>query len=164
MVGKTLAPTFPRTTYPQEDTKNSKNLPKKQNTIRPPWELSKKEKELVEKLRAIDRKVKAHEMAHLSVAGPYARGVSFSYVKGPDGVMYAVSGEVKLDTSEVPNDPDATIKKAEIIEKAALAPVDPSPQDLAVAAKARAMKMKALMEKWREEREENKGKKLSVKA
>jgi predicted ATP-grasp superfamily ATP-dependent carboligase len=132
---------------------------------RAPYELSEKEKRIVEKLKAIDRKVRAHEMAHLSVAGPYAQGVSFSYVKGPDGMLYAVSGEVKLDVSEVPNDPEATIRKAEIIERAALAPVDPSPQDLAVAAKARAMKMKAMMEKLKNQREgtEKKGEILNIK-
>jgi len=128
--------------------------------------LTPEEQREVEKLRAIDRKVKAHEMAHLAAAGPYARGVYFSYVRGPDGVLYAVAGEVKLDVSKVPNDPDATIKKAEIIERAALAPADPSPQDYAVAAKARAMKMQALMEKWKKEREEQnhqKGQILNIK-
>ena len=128
--------------------------------------LTPEEQREVEKLRAIDRKVKAHEMAHLAAAGPYARGVYFSYVRGPDGVLYAVAGEVKLDVSKVPNDPDATIKKAEIIERAALAPADPSPQDYAVAAKARAMKMQALMAKWRKEREEQnqqKGQILNIK-
>ncbi len=139
-----------------------KVIPQSQKVFssKPFFELSPQEKRLVEKLRAIDRKVKAHEMAHLAAAGPYARGVSFSYVRGPDGVLYAVAGEVKLDVSKVPNDPDATIRKAEIVERAALAPADPSPQDYAVAAKARAMKMQAMIEKWKKEREIQEGKRL----
>lgn len=123
-----------------------------------PGELTEEEKIKVEQLKEIDRKVREHEMAHIVAAGRYALGgASFKYQRGPDGIMYAVGGEVKLDTSEVPDDPEATIEKARTVERAALAPADPSPQDRNVAAQARAMRMRAeamRAEQQREEREE----------
>ncbi len=73
-------------------------------------------------------------------------GASFEYQKGPDGKQYAVGGEVSIDTSEVPGDPEATIKKAETVQRAALAPANPSPQDRRVAAEASALKNKAQAE------------------
>lgn len=122
-----------------------------------PGQLDNKEKKEVEKLREIDRKVRAHEMAHLVAGGPYVRGGPYyKYVTGPDGKRYAVAGEVKIDTSEE-KDPEKTIQKMEIVKKAALAPADPSPTDRRVAAeaaakeaKARAKLMEEKMKKFRE--------------
>ena len=114
----------------------------------------KKEKKIQE-LKRIDAHVKAHEQAHIAAGGPYIRGgPQYSYVIGPDGNRYAVAGEVKIDVSPVPGNPDATIRKAQVIKRAALAPSDPSPQDRAVAAKADQMAMKARIEKYREQAEE----------
>ena len=47
-----------------------------------------------------------------------------------------MEGEVHLDSSEVRGDPEVTIRKMQIIRRAALAPRDPSPQDYRVAAEA----------------------------
>ena len=104
------------------------------------------QKKLLQELQARDREVRAHERAHLLAAGPYARGISLKTVKGPDGRQYAVAGEVKIDTSPVPHDPQKTLEKARRIKRAALAPLHPSAQDLRVAAKADQMAQKALME------------------
>jgi hypothetical protein len=49
---------------------------------------------------------------------------------------YAVSGEVDVDLSIVPGDPQATIVKMQKVYAAALAPVSPSIQDTRVAASA----------------------------
>ena len=104
------------------------------------------EKEIVRELKVRDREVRAHEQAHKSAAGPYAKGISYQYEKGPDGVSYAVSGHVKIDTSEIPGDPKATLEKAQQIIAAALAPAEPSQQDYAVAAEARQMATQAKSE------------------
>ena len=102
-----------------------------------PTQLSKEQLAEVARLAATDRHVRNHEQAHLVAAGPYARGgPSYSYVTGPDGQQYAVGGEVSLDVSPVQGDPKATIQKAQVLEAAANAPVDPSAQDRAVAAAA----------------------------
>jgi hypothetical protein len=112
-------------------------------------------KERIEKLKARDREVRTHEQAHKVAAGPYAvGGPSLQYTIGPDGRLYAVGGEVKLDTSEVPNNPEATIKKAQTLRRAALAPAEISAQDRQVATEARAMEMRARQELMRERKAE----------
>jgi len=91
---------------------------------------------LLRELQKADQSVKAHELAHLAAAGGYAKGgASFSYQRGPDGQNYAIGGEVQVDTGKEAT-PAATIQKMQIIRQAALAPVDPSPQDQLVAAHA----------------------------
>ena len=98
--------------------------------------LTKAEMALLRELQKADQAVKAHEMAHLAAAGGYAKGgASFSYQRGPDGQNYAIGGEVQVDTGKEAT-PEATIQKMQIIRQAALAPVDPSPQDQLVAAHA----------------------------
>lgn len=91
----------------------------------------------LQQLKSIDREVRAHELAHLAVGGRYVTsGASFQYERGSDGRNYAVSGEVSIDTSEIPGDPQATLAKALVILRAALAPANPSAQDRRVAAQA----------------------------
>ena len=110
-------------------------------------QLSEAEQRTVEKLKARDREVRAHEQAHVSAAGPHARGgPHFQYQKGPDNARYAVGGEVDIDVSPVTGDPDATVRKAQVIRAAALAPSDPSPQDHQVAAAATKMEAEARQE------------------
>ena len=101
-------------------------------------QLSDAEKAQVEKLKARDREVRAHEHAHASTGGDLAGAPSYSFQKGPDGQQYAVGGEVKIDAAPVKNDPEATITKMQRVIAAALAPAQPSGQDRAVAAQARA--------------------------
>ncbi len=116
--------------------------------------LTPQQEKKVEELKQIDRHVRAHEEAHIAAGGPYVRGgPTYSYVVGPDGKRYAVAGEVQIDISPIPGDPDATIRKEETVRRAALAPSDPSPQDLAVAAKAQQLEMEAEMEKMMQEME-----------
>ena len=101
----------------------------------------------VAKLKARDQEVKAHEQAHLSAAGGLATsGATFTYQLGPDGIRYAIGGEVNIDTSPVAGDPQATLRKAETIQKAANAPAAPSDQDRKVAAQAAQMAAKAQQE------------------
>ncbi|MCW9050778.1 MAG: putative metalloprotease CJM1_0395 family protein [Motiliproteus sp.] len=104
------------------------------------------EREQISELSAIDRDVRAHEAAHAAAGGSIAGSPSFSYTRSPDGRLYATGGEVSIDTSPVPGDPQATIDKAETIIRAANAPADPSPQDLRVAASAQALLVDAQAE------------------
>jgi len=108
-------------------------------------ELSEEDQRKIEELKRIDREVRTHEQAHLSAAGGYARGgASYDYLTGPDGKRYANSGHVNIDTSRE-RTPEATIRKADIVHKAALAPANPSPSDRQIASNA--MKMKAEAQK-----------------
>lgn len=110
-------------------------------------ELSPEAQKKVAELAQADQQVRAHEAAHMAAGGGLVRGgASYSYQRGPDGKNYAVAGEVSLDASEVPNNPSATLQKAQQIRAAALAPADPSPQDRKVAAEAGAMAMRAAQE------------------
>ena len=94
-------------------------------------------------LKMRDSEVEIHERAHSAVGGQYAGSPSYTYQTGPDGVKYAVGGEVSIDTSPIPNDPQATLQKAQQIKAAALAPAEPSQQDRRVAAKADQMAAQA---------------------
>lgn len=120
-------------------------------------ELSPEDAAKVAKLKQIDRQVRQHEQAHMAAAGGMATsGATFTYQKGPDGVNYAVGGEVGISTSPG-RTPEETIQRAQTIRAAALAPADPSGQDRAVAAQAAKMEMEARMELAQQSREETSG-------
>lgn len=109
--------------------------------------LSDEEKDYVEKLKKRDAEVRQHEQAHKSAAGDLASGSpNYEYKIGPDGRRYIVGGNVQIDTSAIPNNPEETIKKAQKIKKAALAPSDPSPKDRQVASAATRMEQQARLE------------------
>ncbi|MCG8653471.1 MAG: hypothetical protein MI861_26770 [Pirellulales bacterium] len=130
-----------------------------------PDELTPEEQEVVQELAARDREVRAHEQAHLAAAGPYARGgPSYSFQTGPDGRNYAIGGEVQIDTSPVEGDPEATIRKAQIVRAAALAPAEPSSQDRAVAAAAAKQEQIALAELRQKNQEESSGSRIGPEA
>lgn len=104
------------------------------------------EQRIIEQLSARDREVRQHELAHQSAGAGLTGAASFSYERGPDGTLYAVGGEVSIDTSAVSGDPRATLEKAEAIIRAAMAPAEPSSQDYRVAASAQAMAAEARAE------------------
>jgi SprA-related family len=104
------------------------------------------EREQIQELAARDREVRAHEQAHAAVAGQYGSSPTYSFVRGPDGVSYAVGGEVQIDTSPIPGDPEATLRKAQQLRRAANAPAEPSSQDTNVASQAAQMEQQARAE------------------
>ena len=108
-------------------------------------ELTQSEVQLLDELEQIDTEVRRHEMAHVTAGGRYiTSGANFTYKRGPDGKNYAVGGEVSIDTSPVPGDPKATLQKMRQVKSAALAPANPSSQDIKVASKATQAASKAL--------------------
>lgn len=110
-------------------------------------QLTEEEQKQIDKLKARDREVKTHEQAHIAAGGSYVKdGASYDYQTGPDGKQYAVGGSVNIDTSPVKGDPEATIAKAQVVIKAALAPAEPSGQDQKVASAARHMMSEARRE------------------
>ena len=121
-------------------------------------ELTDEEELEVQELKVRDREVRAHEAAHKAAAGNLVKGgASFSYTTGPDGRRYAQGGEVSIDVSPVKGDPQATARKMERVQKAALAPAVPSAQDRRIAARAAAVarqaRVSAAREAMSEERE-----------
>jgi hypothetical protein len=94
-------------------------------------------KEMINALSERDRDVQTHEAAHMAAGGSAIRGgATYTYQTGPDGRRYAIGGEVTVDMTPVQGNPRATIAKMMAIRAAAMAPADPSPQDMKVAAVA----------------------------
>lgn len=114
-----------------------------------------REQEEIRQLAARDREVRAHEQAHSSVGGQYAGAPSFTFTRGPDGVRYATGGEVPIDVSRVAGDPEATIRKMQIVRRAALAPADPSAADRSIAARATRSESEARAELAQQRAEES---------
>ncbi len=136
MEGKVADGTQASGTTETKETTKSKGSGAGQDQL----ELSPDALQELSKLKARDQQVRAHEAAHMAAGGALVRGgARYTYQRGPDGGQYAVGGEVTLDTSAVPNDPKATILKAQRIQAAAMAPADPSGQDRSVAAQAQKM-------------------------
>ncbi len=116
-------------------------------------ELTSEELQVVRQLEQTDRKVRAHEQAHISAGADLVRGgPSYSYETGPDDKRYAVAGEVSIDASPGKT-PEETIPKAQHIRSTALAPADPSAQDYRVAAAATQMEIDARMALAKEQSE-----------
>lgn len=92
--------------------------------------------QMIRSLQMRDRQVRTHEAAHAAASGAHAGHPTYTLQQGPDGRSYAIGGEVSISTSEIPNDPQATLEKAQTVRRAALAPADPSAADRAIAAKA----------------------------
>lgn len=79
--------------------------------------------------------IMAHEQAHQSAAGAFGGGIVINY----DGNGVACSGHVPISIPALdPQNPEASMKAYNTIKNAALAPGDPSGQDMAVAAMAQA--------------------------
>lgn len=117
-------------------------------------ELSQEEQRIVTELQAADTNVRAHEAAHMAAGGGLTSPASYTYERGPDNKMYAVAGEVGISTGEG-NTPQESLNKAQTIRRAALAPADPSPQDLKVAAQAASMEMSARAQIMQEKMAQN---------
>ena len=93
------------------------------------------EQQEIESLKQRDQEVRAHEQAHAAVGGKYAGSPQYEFQTGPDGRRYAVGGEVSIDIAEEPT-AEQTLRKMQQVKAAALAPAEPSPQDLRVATEA----------------------------
>ena len=112
---------------------------------------------LIDELKARDAEVRQHEQAHMAAAGGLAvSGASYTYQRGPNGVNYAIGGEVQIDTSPG-GTPEETIARAATIQAAALAPAGPSGADRAVAAQAQQMETQARAELAQQQSQEATG-------
>lgn len=135
-----LSQTLPTRTEPLVRPVSSQFLDIRENqqqlSPKSPGNLSPEEQQRVRELQKRDREVRRHEQAHLAAGGNLVTGPFFEFVRGPDGRQYAVGGSVNIDTQAVPGDPQATIQKMDQVQRAALAPASPSPQDRRVSREA----------------------------
>lgn len=133
----------------QEQPKKSSSTAAESSTI-----LNEVELKELRRLKSRDQEVRSHEQAHLSAAGRYAAGgASFSYQKGPDGNKYAVGGEVPIDISPEKT-PEETVRKMQVVKKAALAPANPSAADRQIAAQAGMAEARARQEMLKEDQQQ----------
>jgi hypothetical protein len=112
------------------------------------------EKAQIEELEKRDIEVRTHEEAHANTGGQFAGAPKYEYTTGPDGKRYATGGEVSIDVS-VEDTPEETIQKMQQVKAAALAPSEPSAQDLRVAAEASQKTVEARKELAEEKREQS---------
>ena len=122
------------------------------------------ELKLIEKLSKRDQEVRTHEQAHAAVGGVHAGAPKYQYERGPDGAQYAISGEVPIDIAPVAGDPEKSLEKMLQVQRAALAPAEPSSQDRKVAAKASQQASQARAEILLRDREEAKQQQEELKA
>jgi len=98
--------------------------------------LSDEDQQELDDMKRRDREVRTHEQAHKAAGGAFAGSMRLNFQMGPDGKRYAVEGSVPIDVSPVAGDPAATLRKMEVVARAANAPASPSGADRAVAAQA----------------------------
>lgn len=89
----------------------------------------------IQQLVITEKKVIAHEQAHMSAGGEFTGSANYSYTVGPDGKRYITGGEVSISTPSVDN-PEEKLRILERVRQAALAPAEPSSQDMSVASSA----------------------------
>lgn len=86
------------------------------------------------------KEIYTHELAHKRAAG--SLGGSIVIEKDSNGIP--VGGHVSIKMPKInKNNPQETIKDADTVIKAAMAPSDPSPQDYKVASEAKKIKSEA---------------------
>ncbi|MGL5814228.1 MAG: putative metalloprotease CJM1_0395 family protein [Aeromonas sp.] len=95
-----------------------------------------KQQRQIEVLAERGLEVRKHEQAHQATGGEHAGSPTYEYAQGPDGKRYATGGEVAIDIGVIHGDPAATLAKMQQVRAAALAPIEPSSQDLSVARSA----------------------------
>lgn len=130
---------FSPATAPQQSADPQRENPRESAEAR-------EQEQRIAELASRDREVRAHEQAHAAVGGQHAGAPSYTYERGPDGKTYATGGEVQIDVGPVAGDPEATLSKMEQVQRAALAPAEPSAQDRSVAAQAQSQAAKARIE------------------
>ena len=118
------------------------NAMKDDATVTSKEDLSKEEKlelpevkQEIRELQMTEQEVIVHEQAHKSVGGSLTGTVSYTYTQGSDDRRYIDDGEVSIQSKEG-STTEETIAILERVRAAALAPAEPSPQDLRVAASA----------------------------
>ncbi|MEW5824237.1 MAG: putative metalloprotease CJM1_0395 family protein [Pseudomonadota bacterium] len=133
-------------TEPGEPPTAQENAAVRPQSAEPDQQQTREQANELRELKVRDQEVRQHENAHRSAGGGLVRGGSYEYTRGPDGRMYAIAGEVSIDSGSVPGDPEATLQKAQTVLRAALAPAEPSGQDRRVAAQAQATAAQARLE------------------
>lgn len=129
-----------------DDSKETQDSKQSNDKPLPDENLSSEQQQEITELKVRDAEVRAHEQAHIAAAaGLMTSAPNYDYQTGPDGKKYAVGGEVSISFTKG-SSPEEDIQNAEKLKAAALAPVEPSGQDLSVARNADAIIQEARQE------------------
>ncbi|WP_083453961.1 putative metalloprotease CJM1_0395 family protein [Syntrophomonas palmitatica] len=134
-----------RKSKPSENKTSGDNLNPKDKLELSGTTQDERELRIIQQLKTIERKVQSHEQAHKAAGGRFTGPISYEYTTGPDGKRYINGGEVPIHAPRG-NSPRETVQIMDQVQRAALAPMDPSAQDMAVAAQAGQEKMQASQE------------------
>ncbi len=143
-----------KTQQSQENEEAQAGVEDKQPAQQTEQAQAEREQAELQELKKRDQEVRTHEQAHMAMGGQHAGAASYEFQTGPDGVRYAVGGEVPIDIGEVADDPQATLEKMMLIQRAALAPAEPSSQDRQVAAQAGQKAAQAINELAEQDRQQ----------
>ncbi|WP_274309023.1 putative metalloprotease CJM1_0395 family protein [Solibacillus daqui] len=113
-----------------------------------------KGKEELSQLKQTEQEVIAHENAHKSAGAGVTGAITYTQTTGPDNQRYINGGEVAIQMPATNGESDETIALLERVRQAALAPAEPSSQDLRVAASASAQIQQVRADKYGEVMEE----------
>jgi len=111
-------------------------------------------KKEISQLKQSEQEVIAHENAHKSAGAGVTGAVTYTHTTGPDDQRYINGGEVAIQMPATTGESDETIALLERVRQAALAPAEPSSQDLRVAASASAQIQQVRADKYGEVVEE----------
>jgi hypothetical protein len=146
------------TSEAREASKSSSESARGSKDGKPEEGLTEEQEQQVRQLEKRDAEVRAHEQAHMAAAGAMAQGgPKYSYETGPDGKRYATGGEVNI-VMKSGRTPEETIRNAQQVQAAALAPGDPSPTDQQTAAAAARMAQEARQQLAAQSQEKASGK------
>lgn len=140
----------------QKDNAQDESAGKQDAQDRQQAQQEQQEQQEIEQLKARDQEVRTHEQAHATTGGQYAGSPSYEYTTGPDNKRYVTDGEVSIDISPEQS-AEQTLRKMQQVRAAALAPAQPSSQDLKVAAEAAQKAFEARSELAQEKNEQLSG-------
>lgn len=129
--GKTEKELLAQDVVEKQDNASKEQLPREEKLQLP------EVKQEIKDLMTTEREVVAHEQAHKAVGAGVTGPISYTQEQGPDDQLYITGGEVSIQAPPT-NSLDEKLQVLEKVRQAALAPANPSPQDLRVAASATA--------------------------
>ena len=138
----------------EDESAGKQNAQDQQQSQQQSQQQTEQEQQEIASLEARDEEVRTHEQAHAVAGGQYAGTPQYEYTTGPDNKRYITDGKVSIDISEAQT-PEQTLSKMQQVRTAALAPAQPSAQDLKVAAEASQKAFEARAEIAEEKAEES---------
>lgn len=101
---------------------------------------------VVNELRQRDALVRRYVSSRQGTISGSSVGPDYEFTRGPDGRTYAVKANVSINVSEVPGDPQATIRNARSASRLAMSPPMLSSEDNGVIFEAKELEAKARIE------------------